>query len=101
VAVELTKWVEDRAWTTGDGPGTISDAAVLWLRERRVLLPGATTLARLVARVRDEVLERHWDTLARRFPPLRPTPGELARVAELAAPALRRQRLAGPPAARP
>ena len=30
---ELTKWVVDRAWTTGDGPGTISDAAVLWLRE--------------------------------------------------------------------
>jgi hypothetical protein len=64
VEAELTTWVEDRAWTTGDGPGTISDAAVLWLRERRVLLPGVTTLARLVARVRDEVLERLWATLA-------------------------------------
>ncbi|MEO7836436.1 MAG: DUF4158 domain-containing protein, partial [Acidimicrobiales bacterium] len=64
VEAELTRWVEDRAWTTGEGPGSISDAAVLWLRERRVLLPGVTTLARLVARVRDEVLERLWDTLA-------------------------------------
>ncbi len=68
VEAELTKWVEDRAWTTGDGPGAISDAAVLWLRERRVLLPGVTTLARLVARVRDEVLERS-GTPWRRCPP--------------------------------
>jgi hypothetical protein len=29
---ELTHWVDDRAWITGDGPKTIFDAAVLWLR---------------------------------------------------------------------
>ena len=49
---ELGVWVDARAWTTGDGPKALFDASVAWLRERRVLLPGVTTLARLVAQVR-------------------------------------------------
>jgi hypothetical protein len=34
----LAQWVDDRAWTTGDGPGTLFAASVGWLRERKVLL---------------------------------------------------------------
>jgi hypothetical protein len=49
---ELEGWVEARAWTTGDGPKAIFYDAVGWLSERGVVLPGVTTLARLVARVR-------------------------------------------------
>ena len=40
VEAELVRWVDDRAWTTGDGPKVIFDGAVVWLRERKVLLPG-------------------------------------------------------------
>jgi hypothetical protein len=64
VEAELIRWVDDRAWTTGDGPKAIFDGAVGWLRERQVLLPGVTTLARLVARVRDAALQRLWDALS-------------------------------------
>jgi TnpA family transposase len=60
---ELREWVDARAWTTGDGPKAIFLDAVRWLRERDVLLPGVTTLARLVAQVRDEAYQRLWDTL--------------------------------------
>ncbi|MBJ7611391.1 MAG: DUF4158 domain-containing protein [Candidatus Dormibacteraeota bacterium] len=60
---ELTAWVNARAWTTGDGPKAIFNDAVAWLLNRRVLLPGVTSLARLVAQVRDEATQRLWDTL--------------------------------------
>lgn len=34
---ELAQWVDDRAWTTGDGPKALFDGAVAWLRERQVV----------------------------------------------------------------
>ena len=57
---ELAGWVAARAWTSGDGPKAIFLDAVAWLRERKVLLPGVTTL---VARVRDETTHRLWREL--------------------------------------
>jgi hypothetical protein len=60
---ELRAWVAARSWTSGDGPKAIFFDAVAWLRERSVLLPGVTTLARLVAQVRDEVTKRLWGVL--------------------------------------
>ncbi|MEV0405330.1 Tn3 family transposase [Actinoallomurus sp. NPDC050550] len=60
---ELRAWVAARSWTSGDGPKAIFFDAVAWLRKRSVLLPGVTTLARLVAQVRDEVTKRLWGVL--------------------------------------
>ena len=48
---------------TGDSPKAIFAHAVGWLRERDVLLPGVTTLARLVARERDAATGRLWESL--------------------------------------
>ena len=60
---ELRAWVAARSWTTGDGPKAIFTDAAGWLRERQVLLPGVSTLARLVAQVRDDTTRRLWGVL--------------------------------------
>ncbi len=75
---ELRAWVDARAWTTGEGPKALFDAAVGWLRERRVLLPGVTTLTRLVAGVREAANQRLWETLHGLL-----TPGQRAVLDEL------------------
>ena len=61
VSGELEEWAAARTYMTGDGPRAIFTDAVGWLRERRVLLPGVTTLARLVARARADGDGRLWD----------------------------------------
>jgi hypothetical protein len=60
---QLREWVAARSWTSGDGPKVVFHDAARWLRERDVLLPGVTTLARLVASVRDETAQRLWRAL--------------------------------------
>jgi len=56
---ELSTWIGDRAWTTGEGPRALFGGSVGWLRERRVLLPGLSVLTRLVAGARRPRARRH------------------------------------------
>jgi hypothetical protein len=63
VQTEFADWVAARSWTSGDGPKAIFTDGVVWLRERKVLLPGVTTLARLVAKVCDDTTRRLWGVL--------------------------------------
>ena len=63
VEPDFVAWVAARSWTSGDGPKAIFSDGVGWLRERKVLLPGVTTLARLVAKVRDDTTKRLWGVL--------------------------------------
>jgi hypothetical protein len=61
---EFAQWVRSRAWNTGQGPKTMFTDGVQWLRANAVLLPGVTTLARVVARVREEATDDLYATLA-------------------------------------
>ena len=63
VEAQFVEWVAARAWTSGDGPKAIFHDGVSWLRDRKVLLPGVTTLARLVAKVREDTNQRLWNEL--------------------------------------
>ena len=64
VEADLAGWINDRAWTTGDGPKALFDGAAVWLGDRRVLLPGRTRLDRLVAQEREQSTQRLFDVLA-------------------------------------
>jgi TnpA family transposase len=66
---ELAGWVAARSWTSGDGPKAIFLDALTWMRERKILLPGVSRLARLVARVRDDTTHRLWAELERLLTP--------------------------------
>ena len=90
VETELTTWIADQAWMTGDGPKAIFSGAVAWLRARQALLPvGITTLERMVATGREAADQRLWKQLASALTPQ--TSGALLRLLEV--PDTGRQRL--------
>jgi hypothetical protein len=45
-------WVDDRAWTTGEGAVAVFHGAVGWLRERQALLAGLVACERDAATLR-------------------------------------------------
>src|SRR5262252_3562965 len=63
-AAELHEFLTARAWTSNESARMLFDRATAWLVARRILLPGPTTLARLVAGIRSEASDRLWRSIA-------------------------------------
>lgn len=61
---ELLAYLHARCAAAAERPSVVFDLATGWLREQRVLLPGASTLERDVAAVRDQAERKLWHTIA-------------------------------------
>ena len=60
---EVAEFVSARAWTRVESAKALFDAAVAWLRTQRVLLPGASVLARLVSEHRAQASQQLYAAL--------------------------------------
>jgi len=64
VEPELVEWLRARAWVTADSGRSLFARASEFLMGRRILLPGWSTLWRLVGTARESADERGWGMLA-------------------------------------
>src|SRR6266511_1647895 len=69
VQFRLHRWLYALCWTGTGRPSILFDRSTAWLITHKVLLPGASVLERLVARVRTRVQERLWRVLVRGLTP--------------------------------
>ena len=60
----LTRWLYALCWAGDDRPSLLIDRATAWLVGNKVLLPGISTIERLVAQIRHRAAHRAWRILA-------------------------------------
>ncbi len=65
IGFRLSRWLYALCWTGTGQSGVLFDRATTWLLAHKVLLPGATTLERFIARLRGRVENRLWKLLVR------------------------------------
>jgi TnpA family transposase len=63
VGYQLTRWLYAQCWTGTDRPIVLFERATSWLLAHKVLLPGASTLERFIAKLRQRVEQRLWHLL--------------------------------------
>jgi len=61
---KLSRWLYAQCWYGIERPSILFDRTVSWLIDRKLLLPGITTLIRLISRIRIRSSNRLWNILS-------------------------------------
>lgn len=60
----LSRLLYTRCWISNERPSLLFDLATSWLIQHKILLPGASTLTRLIAEIRARATHRLWSRLS-------------------------------------
>ncbi|EHW7387265.1 TPA: DUF4158 domain-containing protein, partial [Escherichia coli] len=60
----LSRLLFTRCWLSNERPGLLFDLATRWLLQNKILLPGVTTLTRLISQIREKSADRLWGRLS-------------------------------------
>lgn len=74
----LSRLLYTRAWISNERPSLLFDLATGWLIQHKILLPGATTLMRLISEIRQRSANRMWERLS-----MLPTPEQIEKLESL------------------
>lgn len=61
---KLSRLLFARAWVSNERPSLMFDFATAWLIQKKILLPGVSTLCRLIAEIREKASKRLWRLLS-------------------------------------
>lgn len=78
LSFRLSRLLYTRSWISNERPSLLFDLATGWLIQHKILLPGASTLTRLISEVRERATNRLWLRLS-----ALPTPEQTARLETL------------------
>lgn len=67
----FTRWLYNQAWLTNERPILLFDRATSWLVQRKIILPGVTTLERTVSTVREKASSHMFKQIAKVASPLK------------------------------
>jgi len=60
----LSRLLYTRAWISNERPSLMFDFATAWLIQNKVLLPGVSTLSRLISEIRERAINQLWQRLS-------------------------------------
>jgi len=60
----LSRLLYARAWVSNERPSLMFDFATSWLTQHKIILPGETTLSRLISEIRERSSKRLWTRLS-------------------------------------
>jgi hypothetical protein len=63
-AFRLSRLLYTRAWISNERPSLMFDFATAWLIQNKILLPGISTLSRLISEIRERAFNRLWKKLS-------------------------------------